>query len=254
MTDSVNTSLESNSNQTKPKSKAPPAENGFASIFINILIPVFILNKGHTYGLSAKQSLFIALAFPLIGGLFSYIKQNKFNFISLLGLINILASGTLSVLGLGGIWFSIKEAIFPLLIGIFVYFSSFKSEPFFANLFLNPQAFNVELIENKIQENKMEIEFKQLMKKSTIWLSGSFLMSAFLNFALAQYIFKPIEDSVSLEQKQIILNQQLSQMTMYSMFVILIPSIIFLGLILYFAFNKLKHLTGLNLEQLFNNN
>ena len=232
--------------------KSTTSENGFSSIFINIIIPVFILNKGHTYGLSAKQSLLLALAFPLIGGAFTYIKEKKFNFIALLGLINIVASGTLSILGLGGIWFSIKEAVFPLLIGIFVLISSFKTEPFFMQLFLNPQAFNVNLITTKIKENNKEEEFKILMKKSTLWLSGSFLMSAILNFSLAHYIFKPIDEAITLDQKQILLNQQLGQMTLYSMIVILIPSIIFLGCILYFAFKQLKNLTGLKLEQLLN--
>lgn len=227
------------------------SSNSFFSIFLNIIIPVYILNNGVKYGLNAKSALIVALAFPLFGGLYSIIKDKKVNFISLLGLLNILISGTLSLLTLGGIWFAVKEALFPLLIGIFVYFSSWGKSPFFETLFLNPAAFDTQNIQDKLIKNNHNNDFKNLMKKATQWLSVSFLMSAFLNFFLALYIFKPLSDVLSTEEKQNLINQQLSQMTLYSLFVIMIPSIIFLGAILYFSIQKIKIMTGLKTEELF---
>lgn len=227
------------------------SSNSFFSIFLNIIIPVYILNNGVKYGLNAKSALIVALAFPLFGGLYSIIKDKKVNFISLLGLLNILISGTLSILTLGGIWFAVKEALFPLLIGIFVYFSSWGKSPFFETLFLNPAAFDTKSIQDKLAENNHNNDFKNLMKKATQWLSVSFLMSAILNFFLALYIFKPLSDVLSTEEKQNLINQQLSQMTLYSLFVIMIPSIIFLGAILYFSIQKIKVMTGLKTEELF---
>ncbi|MFN3455680.1 MAG: VC0807 family protein, partial [Pseudobdellovibrio sp.] len=223
---------------------------GLVSILVNIIIPVYILNKGSKLGLTPQNALIIALAFPLAGGIYSIVKEKKMNFISLLGLINILISGTLSLLALGGIWFAIKEALFPLLIGVFVLFSSFGKSPFFETLFLQPAAFDTDKIQKILKENNQELSFKELMKKSTQWLSLSFLMSAILNFSLALYIFKPLDESLPLEQRQDILNQQLGQMTAYSMGVILIPSMIFLGVILYFTFKKIKDLTGLSTEDI----
>ncbi len=227
------------------------SSTGFLSIFLNIIIPVYILNNGTKYGLTPQLALIVALAFPLFGGLYSIIKDKKVNFISLLGLLNILISGTLSLLTLGGIWFAVKEALFPLLIGIFVYFSSWGKRPFFETLFLNPAAFDTKTIQNKLVENNHNADFKYLMKKATQWLSVSFLMSAVLNFFLALYIFKPLSDLLSTEEKQNIINQQLSQMTLYSLIVIMIPSIIFLGAILYFSIQKIKMMTGLKTEELF---
>jgi len=225
--------------------------NSFSNILINILIPVFILNKGAKLHLTPQNAVLLALSFPLFYGLYSLIKEKKINFISLLGLINIIASGTLTLLALGGIWFALKEAIFPLLIGIFVYVSSYGSTPFFETLFLNPAAFQVEKIQKIISEKNAQNEFKELIIHSTRWLSMSFLMSALLNFVLAVYIFTPIDESLKIEVRQELLNQQLSQMTLYSFIVILAPSIVFLGGILYFAFNKLKKMTGLNTDELF---
>lgn len=237
-------------NETLQKNQTQTPSSGFLHLLINIFIPVYILNKGHNLGLSAQNAVLLALAFPLVSGIYSAIKEKKPNFISLLGLLNILISGTLTLLGLNGIWFAVKEAAFPLLISIFVFFSSFSKNPFFETLFLNPNAFNTTLIHEKIERAQKVQDFKSLMQRSTRWLSLSFVMSAVLNFGLAIYIFKPIDDAVVLEQKQILLNQQLSQMTLYSTIVILVPSFIFLGVLLFFTFKSLQHLTGLKTEEL----
>jgi hypothetical protein len=231
-------------------SKSNP-NNGFMHILINIILPVYILNKGANWGLTPTNALFIALALPLGSGIYSIYKNKKMDFISLLGLLNILISGTLSLMALGGIWFAIKEALFPLLIGVFVLFSSFGKNPFFESLFLNPAAFEVDKIQQKITETNRQEDFKNLMKKSTQLLSVSFLMSAFLNFFLALKIFTPLADSLTTEEKQNLLNQQLGQMTMYSLLVILVPSIIFLGAILYYTFKQMTALTGLTANELF---
>lgn len=226
-------------------------QSSFSNILFNIIIPVFILNKGSKYGLSPLHALIIALSFPLIFGLYSLYKEKKVNFISVLGLLNILFSGILTLMALEGIWFAVKEAIFPLLIGVFVWFSSFSDKPFFQSLFLNPSAFNVDVIQDKIREFGKDFEFKELMKKSTQWLSVSFLLSAILNFSLALYIFTPIASDLAETEKQDLLNQQLSQMTMYSMFVILIPMMLFVGVILFKSFKKVSSLTQLKMEELF---
>ena len=56
-------------------------QNSFGHILFNILIPVLILNKGHKYGLDAKASVVIALAFPLFFTIKSLVQNRKFDFI-----------------------------------------------------------------------------------------------------------------------------------------------------------------------------
>lgn len=225
-------------------------ENSFSHILFTILIPVLILNKGHKYGLDAKLSLILALAFPLFFTLKSLYQSKKIDFISLLGLLNVLISGTFTLMTLEGIWFAVKEAAFPLLIGCFVLASSFTESPFFKGLFLNPATFDVEKIE-KILNTEIKIkDFAALMKNLTRWLSLSFLLSALLNFLLAIKIFSPLPDSLNEMQRQEALNEQLSQMTLYSLGVILVPSMIFLGVLLYYAFKKINELTGLSIDDL----
>lgn len=225
-------------------------ENPFVNVLVNILIPVVILNKGHKWGLEPKYAVILALSFPLIFMIKSLIQTKKVGFIPILGLLNVLISGTLTLLALGGIWFAIKEAAFPLLIGAFVFASAFTKNPFFESLFLNPATFDVDKLKLRLDSVEKEGQFHHLMKKATLFLSASFLMSAVLNFLLSLVIFTPLSDSLSDLEKQQILNEQLSHMTLYSLGVILIPSMIFLGSILYFTFKKVNNLTGLTMEDL----
>lgn len=225
-------------------------DNNFSNIFINIIIPVLILNKGAKLGLTAVQALLIALAFPLINGVYSLIKDKKINFISVLGLANILFSGVLTLLALGGIWFAVKEAIFPLLIGVFVFASSRTKKPFFETMFLNPSIFQLEKLDAALDSEQKKKDFNDLIIRSTQYLSMSFLLSAALNFGLSLYIFTPLSENLTIEQKQQILNEQLSHMTAYSMVVILVPTLIFVGFIMYNAFKKTTALTGLKMDDL----
>lgn len=225
-------------------------ENSFSHILFNILIPVIILNKGHKIGLDPRAGVLLALSFPLFFTLKSWFFSKKINFISLLGLLNVLVSGTLTLLALGGIWFAIKEAAFPLLIGAFVLGSSWTSKPFFQTLFMNPSTFDVDKVNSRLDTDEKRTTFFQLMIKATKLLSLSFLMSAVLNFVLAIRIFTPLAETLTEAQKQELINEQLSYMTIYSLGVILLPSMIFLGALLYYTFKKIKDLTGLSADEL----
>ena len=88
------------------------------------------------------------------------------------------------------------------------------------------------------------------MQHLTQLLSISFLLSAILNFVLAIYIFTPLAQGLSESQKQEVLNEQLSQMTLYSLGVILVPSMVFLGALIFYAFKKINAITGLTTEEL----
>jgi hypothetical protein len=225
-------------------------QNSFSHILFNILIPVVILNKGHKYGLDAKVAVLVALSFPLFFTIKSLVQNKRVDFVSLLGLLNVLISGVLTLLTLGGIWFAIKEAAFPFLIGAFVFGSSFTSSPFFETLFLNPTTFHTDKVEARLDSEEKKLKFEELMKHLTKLLSLSFLLSGTLNFFLALHIFTPLPDAMTDLQKQELLNEQLSHMTLYSMVIILVPSMIFLASLIFYAFKKINQLTGLSTDDL----
>lgn len=229
------------------------AENPFLTILFNIILPIFILNKGGKF-LGPTPSLILAFSLPFVYGTYDYWKKRKTNFISLLGLIHIVFSGGFLLLKLEGIWFAIKDAAFPLLIGTFVFGSAFSRKPFIKTLFLNPQILNIELIYHSITTLKKEDDFEELLKNGTMLLSLSFVLSAILNFGLAYRIFTPIDIHILGEARTQILNEQMADMTKWSFLIIMLPSMLTLLGILFFIINKLKHITGLNQEQIFNNN
>jgi hypothetical protein len=231
-------------------SSAKPAhkENPVVNILLNVVLPVVILNKVSPK--SPLLALLVAMSLPLGYGIYSFIKNKKVNYISLLGLLNTLFTGGFALLRLEGIWFAVKEAAFPLLIGLFVFGSSFKGTPFLKFILFDSGALNTEDVQNAIKEQRKESQFLSLLKRFTLFFSSTFFLSAFLNFVLAIRIFTPISESLAENVQNEILNQQIADMTWQGYVVIFIPSISILFIVLFFFFRKLTQLTGIPFEKL----
>ena len=229
--------------------KAPAPENGFANLIFNIALPVFILNK-LSDRVGPLYALILALAFPLGYGLYDMVTRKKTNYFSILGLLNVLLTGGLALFRLDGIWFAVKEAAFPALVGSFVIASSFTRRPFIETLFLNPSLMKVELLENRLEEKGMRQEFHEHMRMATRLLALSFAFSAVLNFILARRIFIGMDMSLSDEAQSVIRNQQIADMTFWSMIVILVPSILFLMGIFWYLMRGIQKYAGLSTTEI----
>lgn len=243
------TELNSSINQEKPPSK----ENGFLNLIFNIVLPVLILNKGSKY-IGALYALLLALAFPLSYGAYDLIKRKKANAFSALGLINVAITGSLALLGLNGFWFAVKEAAFPALVGCFVLGSAFSRRPFIETLFLNPSIMKVDLLEQRLLENGKQKDFHNHLRKATQWLSLSFAFSAICNFLLARRIFINIDSNLPKETQSLMLNDQIAQMTTWSIGVIMVPSMVFLMIIFWYLMRGVKSHSGLSTTDLFHEN
>jgi len=226
-------------------------ENGFLNILINIILPVLILNKlGSRIG--ALEALLLALAFPIFYSIYDIWKYKKLNFVPILGLINILITGGLALTHLEGIWFSIKEAAFPAIIGAAVLGSSFTKKPFIETLFLNPQLMKLDLVKTKLQEKGQEPAFQKHLQNCTYLLSLSFFLSALGNFLIAREIFIPIENALTDDMRTQILNEQIAEMTAKGAAILIVPSMIFTGLVLWYLVSGLQKMTGLKTDEIFN--
>jgi hypothetical protein len=229
--------------------KTEKPENSLLNILINVVLPVLVLNK-LSERLGPSNALLLALAFPLGYGVYDWFARKKINAISGLGLLNVLVTGGFALLGLEGIWFAVKEAAFPLLIGIFVWFSTTTNKPFIKTLLLNPQLMHLEKIEARLNERTNHPEFDFHLNQSTKLLASSFFLSACLNFGLALLIFTPLPESLSETERSVMLNQQIAQMTSWSFAVILLPSMLFLIYIFYHLMGGIKKLTDLKTEEI----
>jgi hypothetical protein len=234
----------------KSTNKPETPTSALINIACNIAIPVIILNK-YTESFGALNSLLLALAFPLGYFLYEYINTRKTNWISVLGFLNTLLTGGFALLQLEGKWFAIKEAGFPLLIGIFVYFNSYYGKkPFVQQMILNPNMFRMDQLEQALKEKQTTEAFYLHLRKTNVFLAYSFFLSAALNFILAYAIFKTIDPTLSESQRSIILNEQISQMTWMGYLVILLPSMICLVFIFQYLAKGIFKYTGLQMMDL----
>lgn len=211
---------------------APPPENPFLSVVVNILIPVMILNKGSHY-VKPQVALLVALCFPLCYGIHDYYRRRHKNYVSLIGLVNIMLNGSLALLNLNGIWFVFKEATLPTILGLLVLFSARTKTPAAKILFCNPHVLNMALIEERLLTLGKELEFGKILKQTTLWLSLSFFISATANFALALRVFEDIDPHLSSDEQLKVLNGQLAHMTWLAFATVALPLMVFSGILIY---------------------
>jgi hypothetical protein len=235
--------------ETTPATPQAKPENSWLNLIFNIVLPVLILNK-LTKHIGPMNALILALAFPIIYGIYDLLKRKKINAFSVLGLLNVGLTGGLAVIGIHGFWFAVKEAAFPTLVGLFVFGSAFTRKPFIESLFLNPGVMKVELLEEKLKEHGKQAEFHLHMKTATMWLSLSFAFSAICNFVLARKIFLDIDANLAAEAQSIILNEQIATMTTWSMAIIMVPSMAFLLGIFWYLMKGVKKYSGLSTDEL----
>ncbi|HBN16265.1 MAG TPA: MFS transporter, partial [Pseudohongiella sp.] len=90
----------------------------------NIIIPVVILSRFNGEdSLGPSLSIVVALAFPILYGLWDLRESGKINPFSVLGVISVFLTGGISLLQLDPQYIAIKEAAIPGIIGLAVLIS-----------------------------------------------------------------------------------------------------------------------------------
>lgn len=220
----------------------------------NILLPVLILNKAHSFFPSngEQYSLILALSFPFGYGLREYIQSKTINTLSAIGLVSVLLTGGLALMELEGIFFAIKEALIPLIIALFILFSVFYKKPLLYIVLIKSPLFKSQLILDRVKAKGNEILFNKLMKTGTLWLSTSFLLSALLNFIIAFFVFTNIDATLPPKERSQILNEQIADMTWMGYVMIALPLSLLMIVLIYYLTKQLKKLTELSLEEMIN--
>ncbi len=227
-------------------------ENPLISLAFNIALPVVILNYSSRLfpSLNPIISLCVALSFPVVYGIIDYIKNNKHkNVLSIVGTVNILLTGGFALFTLEGIWFAVKEAAIPCLIGFWVLFSSFTDKSLMKWVVNKSSIFRTEAIAFHIDSLSKKNHYEKLLRKSTLYLSYCFFFSAVLNFILGIRIFEDKSVLFGVD-KQNMLNEQIADMTWISFLVIGLPLTVISGWTLWWFVSRLQKLTGLALEQI----
>lgn len=231
-------------NNTEQVEKTESPKSMLWNLLFNVIIPALILTKlsGDNH-LGRVWALVAALLFPLTYGTLELVKNKKWNFISILGLISVLLTGGLALFKLSGIWFAVKEASIPAIIGLAVLFLHNTKYSVFKVLMFSPKIFKIDLVNQNLAERSNEDNFEKLIYKSNLMFASSFLLSSILNFVLAVVMLKSPTGTESF-------NKELGEMTFVSYFVIMVPCMIVLIATFMYLTKGIKKLTGLSFEDI----
>lgn len=226
--------------------KKKKKQNPLVNILFNIVVPVVILSKfSKDNYLGPKLGLVVALAFPLAYFIWDWCKEHKANFISILGFVSVLLTGIIGVFEFPSELIAYKEASVPLIICLAVLISMKTPYPLVKKLLYNEDLMNMELINSRLSEKDNTKEVDRMLVRASYMVAASFLVSTVLNFGLAKYLIHSPSGTPEFAE-------EMARMTALSYPVIALPSTIVLVFALFYVYNRLSKLTGLEFEQLFN--
>ncbi len=229
---------------SRPRSTAK-RENMLVNLAFNILVPSLILAKlSGPEWLGPQLALVVALAFPLGYGIWDFAQRRTANFVSILGFVSTLATGGLGLMAVDGIWFAVKEATVPALIGLVLWASMGSKRPLVRQFLFNDQVIDVERVDAELAARNNQQAFEQLLRSASYLLVASFAFSAVLNFVLARWLLVSPAGSEAF-------NAELAQMNLLSWPIIALPSMAISMFALWRLIKGVSSLSGLPLEQIF---
>ena len=224
----------------------PPAkpENMLLNLLCNIAVPTLVLTKFSTdRWLGPVWGLVVALAFPISYGVYDLWTRRKTNTLSILGFISVLLSGGMGLFKADGFWFAVKDAVLPTCIGLFVLATMRGKSSLVREMIFNEQMVDVPRVETALEEKGQREAFEALLRRASLWLAASFLVSAPANFALARYILRSPPGTPEF-------NAELGRMHLIVWPVIVVPSMVALMVIFWNLLKGLAELTGLSSDEI----
>ena len=214
----------------------------FVDLVISIILPSVILMKfSGDHALGSIGGLLAALSLPFFWGLFELVRYKKKNWIAALGLASVLLTGGIGLLKLDVQWLALKEAAIPGLIGVGVLISAFTKKPLMKVLMMNPHVFDTEKISSVLLATGNHGVFEKRLSHATILLSGTFFFSSAMNYALAKWIVISSAGTPAF-------NAELGRLTLMSYPIIVVPSMIMMGGIVWYLLRAIRTLTNFSFE------
>lgn len=235
----------SNNAASGHNTKKDNKENILVSLLCNVVLPIFILSKLSNH-LGPMRALVFALVFPLFYAVFDFYKRRQANPISILGFVSTLIKGLFAFYKVDGFWFAVQEAAIPCFLGAFTIFSAWAGKPLVNYFLYNENVFNVQLLEQKLDELNVADKFQSLIWQITIIFGSAFFLGGVLNYFLALNIIVSPAGTAEF-------NQELAKMTFLAYGVVVLPKMVLSLLGVWWFIYKLKKLTNLTVEQVLRN-
>jgi hypothetical protein len=225
------------------KAQAENRDNGnpLIELAVTIVLPAVILMKlSGDNRLGTINALMLALAFPLVWGLWEAIGKRKVSWMSVLGVVSTLLTGGIGLLALDAKWLAVKEAAVPGLIGLVILVSSWTATPLIRLLVFNAKLFDVDRVNQALEAKNNTTAFEQRLRRGTVLLAGTFFFSAVANYLLARYVVTSPAGTTAF-------NEELGRLTLLSYPVIALPSMAMMMGLMFWLARGAKKLTGLDL-------
>jgi hypothetical protein len=235
------------SNTATPPRKQPGT---LTNLLFNIVIPTLILTKFSKEAyLGPLWGLVVALAFPVLYGLYDYLVLQKAhghkpNLFSLIGVVSVLLTGGMSLLQLDPKYIAIKEAAIPGIIGLVALASAATRFPLVRVFLYNEQVLQVSKVHAALEQHNTTTKFEKKLRIATYLVALSFFLSSALNYALAKYLLVSPPGTEAY-------TEELGKMTALSFPVIAVPSTLILMGALIYLMKGITRLTHLQLEDIF---
>ena len=228
--------------QNTPNEEKP--ESLWINLLFNIIIPAVILTTlGKPDRLGPIWALTIGVSLPLGYGIYDLYVRQKWNFFSILGLVSVLLTGGLGLLGISPFWFAVKEAAIPLMFGLAVLGSLYTPFPLVRTFLYNKKLIDVARVEAELDRRSHHDTFDRLLLTSTCLLASAFFLSAALNFSLARAIIRSPGGTPEF-------TAELGKMMALSWPVITIPVMVVMVVALWRLIRGIKRMTGLEIEEI----
>lgn len=215
-------------------------ENPLVNVAFNIVIPAALLRL---LPFPPLVTLGIALAFPLAYGAYDLTARRELNFLSAIGVVSVILTGGIGVLGLNAWWIAVKEASIPLAIAVFVAISARTRDPLVKALLFTDSFLDTKRIGRIVEERGSKRELDRTFEMASYLLAFSFLISTVVNYIIARIFVNAPAGST-------LFNEQLGRMTIFSFLVIALPMLVFMVLIGMYIVRRLERITGLAWEEL----
>lgn len=217
--------------------------NPLIEIAVTVIAPAVVLMKlSGEQQLGSLYALLLALAFPLAWGLRDAVLRRKLSWLAVLGVVSTLLTGGIGLLKLDASWLAVKEAAVPALIGLAVLGSMATRRPLIHVLVFNPDLFDVPRVQRALAERQSAPAFEARLRAATLMLAGTFFFSATANYLLARWVVTSPAGSTAF-------NEELGRLTLLSYPFIAIPSMLMMGLLMYWLAREARSLTGLPIGQ-----
>jgi hypothetical protein len=259
------------SDRMKPAPPPPPQEHPLANILVNVLLPVLVLSylskdpafqeaigkEAKPWHIGPVKALFVALAFPIAYGIRHFVRTRRANFFSSLGLVSVLLTGGLTIYLWNAdgtikpnadVWFGLKEASIPFILGVAIIGSHFTNSPLLRVFLFSDTIFDIPRIEREVANRNVQETYGKILFQSTLLFAGSFFLSTLLNFGLALHFLGDLDAAAPNARE--LYNERVAKLTGWGFAVIGVPVLVFLFLTLRWLLSRLGSLTGLKQDEL----